>query len=79
MGEQEKEGSKKTGIKKFTAILDKPIFLAGEGYTTILTIRDSEVHQDLSFELKLEMRFVSIDIFLSNLSLGIEFNKLDGT
>ena len=48
-----KEGSKKTGIKKFTAMLEEPIVLAGDEYTALSTIRDSEVHQDLSFELKM--------------------------
>jgi len=51
--EVKKEGSKKTGIKKFTAILEEPIVLAGDEYTGLSTIRDSEVHQDLSFELKM--------------------------
>ncbi|MDC0253429.1 hypothetical protein OAK75_00925 [Bacteriovoracales bacterium] len=49
--DENKGGS--TGIKKFTGILDEPIVLAGDEYTALSTIRDSEVNQDLSFELKM--------------------------
>jgi len=40
-------------VKRFTAILDEPIVLAGDKYTGLSSIRDSEINQDLSFELKM--------------------------
>tara|TARA_B100000029_G_scaffold198335_1_gene196410 strand:- start:439 stop:1317 length:879 start_codon:yes stop_codon:yes gene_type:complete len=49
----EDSGNKSTGVKTFTAILDEPMVLAGDEYTALSTIRDSEVNQDLSFELKM--------------------------
>ena len=48
----EDEGSS-VAVKKFTAILDEPIVLAGDKYTGLSSIRDSEVNQNLSFELKM--------------------------
>lgn len=38
-------------VKTFTAELDEPIVLAGDKYTGLSSIRDSELNQDLSFEL----------------------------
>ena len=49
----EQTGNQRTGVKTFTGILDEPIVLAGDEYTALSTIRDSEVNQDLSFELKM--------------------------
>ena len=49
----EKEGNETTGVKTFTAVLEMPIPLVGDEYTGLSSIRDSEVAQDLSFELKM--------------------------
>ena len=49
----EESGNQRMGVKTFTGILDEPIVLAGDEYTALSTIRDSDVNQDLSFELKM--------------------------